>query len=1109
MKRNLFTWGAVLLLLAGLALSVSLSLDLRRAVERDARAELAADANEAVIKLQERLASYAIVLESGAALFHGSDAVSRADWRNFVQRLDLPSNLPGIQAMGYTAWIPGDRLPAFLAQVRQEWPGYPPVATGTREPRALVLYIEPMSGRNLRALGYDSLPEPERRAALERARDTGEVTLSGPVHLEQEDGVDVQTGMLMFAPVYRADLPLATVAQRRAALQGWVFSPYRMQDFMAGVFQDWRHAFGHDLHLSLYAGDSADAATRLFVDAAMHQAVPGFALTEQRRLEFAGQRWLMVFTRHPDSMSLDYTPAWMALAAGSLISLLLAGLVLTIGRIRVAAGRMAATMTADLRASAQKLKESEYRSKFALEGADLGVWDRDLVAGTVFQSKRWLEIIGHGAGEVGPGMEEWLALLHPEDRPAVLAQVQAVLEGRQDVYASEHRLQDRDGRYKWVLDRGMVVERAADGAPQRMVGTLADIDARKRLELDLEKYRRLFELSTEPMCIVDTELRLVAANPVFCALVGEPEAELLGQAPTRFIHPEDHEATWQALAAYLAGSESVALENRYFRPDGRIALLSWRAFVDREKEIVYCSARDITESRRARERIERLDKLYAALSACNAAIVHCTSEQELFAEICQIIVRYGGLQMAWIGRIDPATRRVLPVQSFGAGTEYVEGIDVTLDPDDPHGHGPVGIAGRENHPVWMNDVAHNPAFAPWLERAGQYGWRAVSSLPICRGGTPVALLSLYASNDDFFDEEIRQLLIEMAADIGYALDKLAAEAESEASRTSLLEADHRFHALVEQAIAGAYIIQDGRFVYVNPRFAAILGHDDPAALLGSAVDEAAAPADRPRLLASIQRLISGEVSRLETAFSALRADGRIVDVNTNSSVASYRGRPAVIGLMQDMSDRQVAEDQVRRYADKLEHLLLGTVGMVTSISDLRDPYTAGHERHVANIAAAIGRELGFDDGRIEGLRIAGLLHDVGNILIPAEILSKPGKLSDTEFGIIKEHARAGHDVLKEVDFPWPVAQVALQHHERLDGSGYPAGLKAVDILLEARIIAVADVVEAMSSHRPFRPALGLEAALAEVEQGAGTLYDAEVVAACLRLFREKGFLITR
>ncbi|MBE0627680.1 MAG: HD-GYP domain-containing protein [Burkholderiales bacterium] len=182
-----------------------------------------------------------------------------------------------------------------------------------------------------------------------------------------------------------------------------------------------------------------------------------------------------------------------------------------------------------------------------------------------------------------------------------------------------------------------------------------------------------------------------------------------------------------------------------------------------------------------------------------------------------------------------------------------------------------------------------------------------------------------------------------------------------------------------------------------------------------------------------------------------------------------------------------------------------TVEVATTLSEMRDPYTAGHERRVAEIAVAIAQELGYDEQRLEGLRIAGYLHDIGKITIPAEILSKPGRLTAIEYQLIQNHAQAGYDVLKNVEFPWPVAQAVLQHHERMDGSGYPQGLKGEAIIPEARILAAADVIEAMSSHRPYRPGLGIEKALAEIERGRGTVYEGATVDACMRLFREKGY----
>ncbi len=189
----------------------------------------------------------------------------------------------------------------------------------------------------------------------------------------------------------------------------------------------------------------------------------------------------------------------------------------------------------------------------------------------------------------------------------------------------------------------------------------------------------------------------------------------------------------------------------------------------------------------------------------------------------------------------------------------------------------------------------------------------------------------------------------------------------------------------------------------------------------------------------------------------------------------------------------------------LQKSITGTINLVASTVEIRDPYTAGHQQRVSKLAAAIAGELGLPRPQTEGIRMAGLVHDVGKIFIPAEILSKPGKISAIEFAIVKSHAQLGYQLLEPIDFPWPIADIVHQHHERIDGSGYPQGLSKAEIILEARILAVADVVEAIASHRPYRPALGIDKALEEIEAQAGVLYDPRVVEACLILFKGKDF----
>ena len=208
---------------------------------------------------------------------------------------------------------------------------------------------------------------------------------------------------------------------------------------------------------------------------------------------------------------------------------------------------------------------------------------------------------------------------------------------------------------------------------------------------------------------------------------------------------------------------------------------------------------------------------------------------------------------------------------------------------------------------------------------------------------------------------------------------------------------------------------------------------------------------------------------------------------------------------QEISDRERAEKNLSSSVKNLRKTLNGTIQAIALIAESRDPYTAGHQRRVANLAQGIAREMGLSEAQIEGIRVAGLVHDIGKMAIPAEILSKPGMLSKEEFALIKKHPQAGYDILKEIEFPWPIAKIVLQHHERMDGSGYPKGLSGEEILIEARILCVSDVVEAMVSHRPYRPALGIAKTLEEFDRKEGELYDPEVVRVCLKLFKDDNF----
>jgi len=279
----------------------------------------------------------------------------------------------------------------------------------------------------------------------------------------------------------------------------------------------------------------------------------------------------------------------------------------------------------------------------------------------------------------------------------------------------------------------------------------------------------------------------------------------------------------------------------------------------------------------------------------------------------------------------------------------------------------------------------------------------------------------------------------------------------------------------------------------------LLGHPMPLPILPQS--EVADYIDkRDRMLADGETFADEETFRL-------RKDGTLIEVSV-SHAPMRDAAGAVVGLvtlMSDISARKLAERQLKASLDKLNQALEESVQAMSLTVEMRDPYTAGHERRVAALAVAISRKMGLLDEQVKGIRVAGLLHDIGKIALPAEILSKPGRLTDPELTLIRVHPETGYDILKTVEFPWPVADIVRQHHERLDGKGYPRGLTTADILLEAKILAVADVVEAMSSHRPYRPAHAASEALREIRENSLTSFDPEVVEACLWLFEEQGF----
>jgi PAS domain S-box-containing protein/putative nucleotidyltransferase with HDIG domain len=333
--------------------------------------------------------------------------------------------------------------------------------------------------------------------------------------------------------------------------------------------------------------------------------------------------------------------------------------------------------------------------------------------------------------------------------------------------------------------------------------------------------------------------------------------------------------------------------------------------------------------------------------------------------------------------------------------------------------------------------------------------------------------------------------------------------ERKRTEENLRASEERFKRYFELGLIGMILSSPTRTLEVNDEACKMLGYER-SEILSMTWAQVTHPDDLPKSFAYANRLLSGEVDGYTLDKRFIRKDGKIIYVTI--SAKCIRGRDGsidyIVSLVQDITKRKKAEEKLGATLRNLRKAMRGTIQAIVQVVEVRDPFTAGHQRRVADLARSIATEMRLPPDVIEGLRMAAAIHDIGKVSIPAEILSKPGKLTPHEFDLIKDHAQMGYDILKEVEFPWPIAEIVLQHHERIDGSGYPRGLKGEETLIEAKIIAVADVVEAIASHRPFRPGQEIEAAIEEIEGNRKTLYDAATVDTCVKLFREKGYVLT-
>lgn len=535
-SRFLLAWAV---LVVGLLATVFLGFQIKRASEKSAVVRFSHACDQVTLKIQERLDAYAQVLRCAAGFFAGSEEIGRQEWRAFVETLLTHSSLPGVQGLGFSQVIAPDQLAAHIACIRAEgFSEYTVHPSGERELYTSIIYLEPFRDRNLRAFGYDMFSEPVRRVAMERARDTGKVALSGKVTLVQETDTEIQAGTLMYVPVYRNGASVETVEQRRAALVGWVYSPYRMADFMSGVLGNPGRFEGEDMKLHICDGRASSSADLLFEnDRDSVTPILHSPFYQQRTINFGGHQWLLEFDRTLGFSCINCTSAWAVLIGGTVLSCTLCALMLSLTNTQVHAERIALELTRELRKREEALKGSEYRWRFALEGSGDGLWDWDVQTDAVFFSQRWKEMLGFADDEIRNSLDEWSKRVHPDDKAQTMAAVRAHFDGKTPIYTNEHRVRCKDGSWKWILDRGLVVNRDAAGNPLRMIGSHSDISERKQAEekikAQLAELQRWQDVMLER---VDREQELKREINKLCHRLGES-----ARYPSQETDPSDSE----------------------------------------------------------------------------------------------------------------------------------------------------------------------------------------------------------------------------------------------------------------------------------------------------------------------------------------------------------------------------------------------------------------------------------------------------------------------------------------------------------------------------------------------------------------------------------------
>ena len=556
-RKTTLAWVA---LTFGVLASVLAGLQVKQLLERDAARQFAFDCDQVALKVHERLGAYALILRGGAGLFAASAAVERDDWRAYVETLQASRSVPGVQGIGFTQVIPPEQLAAHVERIRAE--GFPEYSVRPPGPRPLytsIIYLEPFNDRNLRAFGFDMYSEPVRRAAMEQACDTGEAALSGKVELVQETGTEVQAGTLMYVPVYRGGAALDTREQRRAALLGWAYSPYRMHDLMTGMLGDWENHQGKTVDLHIYDGRTAAPADLLFVSHPAFLQHVDSRFVQERALDFNGRQWLLVCDHSAAAATVSgigYAP-WTTLAGGLSLSGLLFGLMRSVIRTRATAARIAAELTAEISQSRDLLRKSHHQVNLLLTNAPEAIFGLDPHGNCTFANNACLRLLGYERPEdlLGKHMHSQIHARRADGTPFPAAECRLcqALQSGATVHLEDEVFWRRDGTPVpaecWSAPQGQ------DGVPGGAVVSLWDLTERQRLERLIAGSRNVLMtvIDTVPLGVFwkDRDLRYLGCNIAFAKDAGLTH-------PRDLIGKDDYQMGWAAQAQrYRADDQAV------------------------------------------------------------------------------------------------------------------------------------------------------------------------------------------------------------------------------------------------------------------------------------------------------------------------------------------------------------------------------------------------------------------------------------------------------------------------------------------------------------------------------------------------------------------------